>query len=85
MSDCGSSASRHEKSLGLLTTRFVSLLQDAKDGVLDLKVVSFALIIAISLEVRSQLSVLVVRRQILWQCDRSGESMTLLTCWKALV
>lgn len=31
---------RHEKSLGLLTTRFVSLLQDAKDGILDLKVVS---------------------------------------------
>lgn len=32
--------SRFEKSLGLLTTRFVSLLQKAKDGVLDLKVVS---------------------------------------------
>lgn len=31
---------RHEKSLGLLTTRFVSLLQDAKDGLLDLKVVN---------------------------------------------
>ncbi|KAM4689737.1 transcription factor E2F5 [Discoglossus pictus] len=31
-------ASRHEKSLGLLTCRFVSLLQEAKDGVLDLKV-----------------------------------------------
>ena len=31
--------SRYEKSLGLLTTRFVSLLQKAKDGVLDLKVV----------------------------------------------
>ncbi|XP_059507571.1 transcription factor E2F4 [Stegostoma tigrinum] len=30
--------SRHEKSLGLLTTKFVSLLQEAKDGVLDLKV-----------------------------------------------
>ncbi|XP_019654373.2 transcription factor E2F4 [Ailuropoda melanoleuca] len=29
--------SRHEKSLGLLTTKFVSLLQEAKDGVLDLK------------------------------------------------
>ncbi|XP_026329587.1 transcription factor E2F5-like [Hyposmocoma kahamanoa] len=29
---------RYEKSLGLLTTRFVSLLQKAKDGVLDLKV-----------------------------------------------
>ncbi|XP_071958166.1 transcription factor E2F5-like [Antedon mediterranea] len=29
--------SRHEKSLGLLTTKFVTLLQDAKDGVLDLK------------------------------------------------
>lgn len=29
---------RHEKSLGLLTTKFVTLLQEAKDGVLDLKV-----------------------------------------------
>jgi len=29
--------SRYEKSLGLLTTRFVTLLQKAKDGVLDLK------------------------------------------------
>ena len=29
--------SRHEKSLGLLTTKFVSLLQEAQDGVLDLK------------------------------------------------
>lgn len=29
--------SRHEKSLGLLTTRFVELLQEAQDGVLDLK------------------------------------------------
>ena len=32
--------SRFEKSLGLLTTRFVNLLQEAEDGVLDLKVVS---------------------------------------------
>ena len=31
---------RHEKSLGLLTTRFVSLLQESQNGVLDLKVVS---------------------------------------------
>ncbi|XP_008835100.1 transcription factor E2F5 isoform X2 [Nannospalax galili] len=30
-------SSRHEKSLGLLTTKFVSLLQEAQDGVLDLK------------------------------------------------
>ena len=29
--------SRQEKSLGLLTSRFVSLLQDADDGVLDIK------------------------------------------------
>ncbi|XP_072567355.1 transcription factor E2F5 isoform X1 [Paramormyrops kingsleyae] len=29
--------SRHEKSLGLLTIKFVSLLQEAEDGVLDLK------------------------------------------------
>lgn len=35
-----STSSRHEKSLGLLTMKFVSLLQEAKDGVLDLKVVS---------------------------------------------
>ncbi|XP_060100600.1 transcription factor E2F5-like [Heteronotia binoei] len=33
----GSSSSRQEKSLGLLTAKFVSLLQEAKDGVLDLK------------------------------------------------
>lgn len=32
--------SRHEKSLGLLTMKFVGLLQQANDGVLDLKVVS---------------------------------------------
>ncbi|XP_063307353.1 transcription factor E2F5 [Pelobates fuscus] len=31
-------SSRHEKSLGLLTSKFVTLLQEAKDGVLDLKV-----------------------------------------------
>ncbi|XP_030071961.1 transcription factor E2F5 [Microcaecilia unicolor] len=31
------SSSRHEKSLGLLTTKFVTLLQEAKNGVLDLK------------------------------------------------
>ncbi|XP_076337094.1 transcription factor E2F5-like [Tachypleus tridentatus] len=36
MADIGA-PSRHEKSLGLLTTKFVSLLQEAKDGVLDLK------------------------------------------------
>lgn len=36
------SSSRHEKSLGLLTTKFVSLLQEAKDGVLDLKAVSWS-------------------------------------------
>lgn len=35
-----STSRRYEKSLGLLTRKFVSLLQEAKDGVLDLKVVS---------------------------------------------
>jgi len=30
---------RMEKSLGLLTTKFVSLLQNSKDGVLDLNTV----------------------------------------------
>ncbi|XP_028391971.1 transcription factor E2F4-like [Dendronephthya gigantea] len=33
----GTPTGRHEKSLGLLTTKFVNLLQEAKDGVLDLK------------------------------------------------
>lgn len=40
MSDGQTPAMRHERSLGLLTTKFVTLLQEAKDGVLDLKVVS---------------------------------------------
>lgn len=30
-------SSRQEKSLGLLTSKFVSLLQDAEDGILDIK------------------------------------------------
>ncbi|KAH9424011.1 Transcription factor e2f4 [Dermatophagoides pteronyssinus] len=34
---CGLATTRHEKSLGLLTTRFVTLLQESKNGVLDLK------------------------------------------------
>lgn len=37
----GDSSSRFEKSLGLLTTKFVTLLQEADGGILDLKVVSF--------------------------------------------
>ncbi|XP_038151908.1 transcription factor E2F5 isoform X2 [Cyprinodon tularosa] len=38
-----STSSRREKSLGLLTMKFVSLLQEAKDGVLDLKVAAHSL------------------------------------------
>ncbi|XP_037537287.1 transcription factor E2F5 [Nematolebias whitei] len=38
-----STPSRHEKSLGLLTMKFVSLLQEANDGVLDLKVAAGSL------------------------------------------
>jgi hypothetical protein len=40
LTERGGEHSRFEKSLGLLTTKFVSLLQDAEDGILDLKVVS---------------------------------------------
>ncbi|XP_072544248.1 transcription factor E2F5 [Salminus brasiliensis] len=36
-------SSRHEKSLGLLAIKFVTLLQEAKDGVLDLKVAADSL------------------------------------------
>ncbi|KAK2822614.1 hypothetical protein Q5P01_022679 [Channa striata] len=38
-----STPSRHEKSLGLLTMKFVGLLEEAKDGVLDLKVAADSL------------------------------------------
>ena len=34
------SSTRQDKSLGLLTTRFVHLLQKADNGILDLKIVS---------------------------------------------
>lgn len=37
MDSPGDANSRFEKSLGLLTTRFVTLLQEAPDGILDLK------------------------------------------------
>ncbi len=43
--------SRFEKSLGLLTTRFVNLLQEAEDGVLDLKVVCDKMLIAFILKI----------------------------------
>ncbi|XP_077414193.1 transcription factor E2F5 isoform X3 [Vanacampus margaritifer] len=38
-----STPTRHEKSLGLLTMKFVDLLQQANDGVLDLKVAADSL------------------------------------------
>uniref|UniRef100_A0A8C6LB77 E2F transcription factor 5 n=1 Tax=Nothobranchius furzeri TaxID=105023 RepID=A0A8C6LB77_NOTFU len=38
-----STPTRHEKSLGLLTMKFVCLLQETKDGVLDLKVAADSL------------------------------------------
>ncbi|KAM9323474.1 transcription factor E2F5 [Pholidichthys leucotaenia] len=38
-----STPGRHAKSLGILTMKFVSLLQEAKDGVLDLKVAADSL------------------------------------------
>merc|ERR1719310_2720338 len=38
VSSDGDSSSRFEKSLGLLTTKFVTLLQEADGGILDLKV-----------------------------------------------
>ena len=40
-------SSRQEKSLGLLTSKFVSLLQEAEDGVLDIKCVSKKLILIV--------------------------------------
>lgn len=41
MATIADNISRFEKSLGLLASRFVSLLQEAPDGVLDLKVVRY--------------------------------------------
>lgn len=43
--------SRHEKSLGLLTKKFVHLLECADDGVLDLKIVSTLHIIRIIIKI----------------------------------
>ena len=40
MDPIADSSSRFEKSLGLLTTKFVALLQEADHGILDLKAVS---------------------------------------------
>ena len=48
--------SRFEKSLGLLTTRFVTLLQKAKDGILDLKVVSRPYVIALKSSLPSRVN-----------------------------
>ena len=39
--DTSGETSRFEKSLGLITTRFVNLLQAADYGILDLKLVMF--------------------------------------------
>ena len=36
-------SSRHEKSLGLLTSKFVEMLKNAEGGLLDLKKVHFRL------------------------------------------
>jgi transcription factor E2F4/5 len=36
--NAGAESSRFEKSLGLLTQKFVSLLQEAEEGLLDLKI-----------------------------------------------
>lgn len=67
-------ASRFEKSLGLLTTRFVNLLQEARDGVLDLKVVSKIGKIFFS---GSNLTVVFAcRPQIPWPSDRNDEFTT---------
>lgn len=33
---------RHEKSLGLLTSRFIDMLQEAPDGIADLNLVRFS-------------------------------------------
>ena len=43
---------RHEKSLGLLTSKFVDLLQAAEGGVLDLKKVYTTASISVTIEQR---------------------------------
>ncbi|KAL8194829.1 UNVERIFIED_CONTAM: Transcription factor e2f4 [Gekko kuhli] len=58
----GGGPSRHEKSLGLLTTKFVSLLQEAKDGVLDLKLIEAHQVSQIVIEAADTLAVRQKRR-----------------------
>ena len=44
------SAFRVEKSLGILTTKFVSLLQNSKNGILDLNTVVIRLLPLVTVE-----------------------------------
>ena len=66
--------SRFEKSLGLLTTRFVNLLQEAEDGVLDLKVVCDKML---SIFIVNYLNLVNFRLQTLSTSGRREGSMTL--------
>ena len=66
--------SRFEKSLGLLTTRFVNLLQEAEDGVLDLKVVCDKML---GIYIENYLNLVNFRLQTLSTSGRREGSMTL--------
>ena len=66
--------SRFEKSLGLLTTRFVNLLQEAEDGVLDLKVVCDKML---SIYIENYQNLVNFRLQTLSTSGRREGSMTL--------
>lgn len=70
---------RYEKSLGLLTTRFVSLLQKAEDGVLDLKSVSIYIILypLFSIDLSSCIEPSTINKQGISKCLNSYTFRTL--------
>ena len=64
--------SRFEKSLGLLTTRFVTLLQEAEGGILDLKVVSDAQIGILDLKVASDAQTGILDQKVVCDTQAGG-------------
>ena len=77
------STSRHEKSLGLLTTKFVSLLQDADDGVLDLKQVTMHADIYVCVFYRSINKSLSSVKRSMFMCRSSCNDLERTSMWSA--
>lgn len=65
--------SRYDASLGLLTRKFVGLLEDAEEGLLDLNKAAEALGVQVRLWAGCRLSTLVAEARVVrsWRCARA--------------